>query len=91
MSTKVYVLELIGDPQSSGGEVTFEVGGTSLDKSVLEELKVKKDEWLCKYLGDPEGWFEGDDVDFDEGREYTLYNTDLSSRPHWSIQEYDLL
>ncbi len=80
---KVYVLELIGDPQNSGGSVTFEIGGISTSKSVLETLKVEKDKWLDEYLGDGE-------VEEEEG-EYTLYNTDLSSRPSWVITEYPLL
>jgi len=84
MSKKIYILELIGDPESSGGSVTFSIEGVSTDRETLERLKVEKDKWLDEYLGDEGG-------DEDDDRTYTLYNTDLSSRPHWTITEHDLI
>jgi len=61
MNTKVYVLELLGDPQNSGGSVIFEVAGVSLDRSVLEKLKIEKDKWLIDYLGEEESLETVDD------------------------------
>ena len=92
---KVYVLELSGDIQSTPGSVTLEVGGVSLDKTVLERLKVEKDKELDEYLGEEDDDESEDDEEEDEDEDYedgcTYMNYDLDSRPEWTIVEYDLL
>jgi len=89
--TKVYVLELWGNPVYSGVSVIFDVAGVSLDRSVLEKLKAKKDKELEEEFPTEEGDEGEDDEDGDFGdEEYCLHNTDLSDRPYWSISTYDL-
>lgn len=97
--SKVYVLELLGDISNTPGSVTLEVGGVSTDKKVLENLKVQKDKELDEYFDDGEDDEEESDDDEDEDEddfddedgEYCYMNYDLSSRPEWVIQTYDLL
>lgn len=81
--TKVYVLELVGDPVNSSGSITIEIGGTSLDRSKIEALKVEKDKALDDYFGDDEEHEDGDD--------WCYCNSDYSERPYWSISEYPLI
>lgn len=86
----VYVLELWGDIANAGSAAIFEIAGVSTDKSVLEKLKAKKDKELDKDYpesNEGEGDEDGECFGFDEG-EYTLQNTDLSSRPWWQISKY---
>lgn len=83
---KAYILELEGDIESTPGTVTLEVGGVSLDREVLEKLKVVKDQELDEYLGD-----DASDEDDDYPEQVVYHNYDLSGRPHWNIREYDLV
>lgn len=82
---KVYILELVGDIQSTGGSVTLETGEASLDKEKLEPFRVKREKELDEYFG------VGDDEEEDEDREWCYMNTDLDERPTWCIQEYELV
>ncbi len=84
--TKVYVLELQGDIECTSGITIAEIGGTSLDRSTLEKLRVQKEEELDEY-------FDGrtEDDEDDSGDSWCYCNTDYSSRPAWVISEYPLL
>ena len=93
--TKVYVLELWGDIVCTSGAIIVEIGGVSLDRSVLERLMVEKEKELRAYFDDEDVSDDGDDDEEDEeeyeDEECTYMNTDYSSRPTWSISEYPLL
>lgn len=97
----VYVLELIGDPVNSGGSVTIDIGGTSLDRATLENLKVEKDAELSEYFDgacvDPDcsAW-EGDcececDKNHVQDADWCYRNSDYSRCPTWVITSYPLL
>lgn len=91
---KVYVLELVGDPINSSGCVTIEVAGTSLDRSKLEKLMVQKDEELDECFDGHTEPCDCDDEGCEEdhdGGEWCYLNSDYSSRPTWTINEYPLL
>lgn len=81
---KVYVLELVGDIVNTGGSVTLETGGVSLDRSSLEVLREQKERELDEYFGVN----EESDEDY---HDWCYMNTDLSERPFWTIVEYDLV
>lgn len=80
MTKKVYILELVGDIESTSGTHTIEVGGVSLSRQTLEDLKCHHDRELDEYFGDDE-----------EEDTFTYLNTDYSSRPEWVITEHDLV
>lgn len=87
--TKVYVLELWGDIVCTSGAIIVEIGGVSLDRSVLERLMVEKEKELRAYFDDEDD--DSEEEEDDEDEECTYMNTDYSSRPTWSISEYPLL
>jgi hypothetical protein len=87
---KVYVLELLGDISNTPGMITLETGGVSLNRSKLETLKIQKEKELDDYL-DARPIPEDDDEDDDTDEEYCYQNFDLSSRPVWTITEYDMI
>ena len=92
--SKVYVLELIGDPTNSSGSITISIGGTSLDLSKIEELKIKKDVEIEEYFSDVEAVCDCDDDECEnnhDDHEWTYMNSDYSSRPSWTIVSYELL
>lgn len=95
-ASKVYVLELVGDPINSGGRVTIEVGGASLDRSKLESLKIEKDEELDEYFDGRQEPCDCDDDDCEEDHdgsdeEWCYMDSDYSTRPEWTIVDYPLL
>ena len=84
--SKIYVLQLIGDIQSTPGSVTLKLGGVSLNRNALETLKVRKDKELDEYMGD-----DGCDYNEEDEDGVTYLNYDLTSRPVWEITEHDMV
>jgi hypothetical protein len=93
----VYVLELMGDVSNTGGTVTVEVLGTSLDLKRIEDIMVEKTSYFDD-LFKPDGlvsnvvgkntFFEPEDEEDDN--EICYQNTDFTSL-FLTITSYELL
>lgn len=89
----VYVLQLQGDIECTSGITIAEIGGTSLDRSKLETLRVEKERELDEYFDGRRTQCDCAECeeDHDDGDVWCYLNTDYSSRPTWVIVSYPLL